>query len=178
VSNQFRVKLAGAPTQEDVMRKEQPDELGYIPGVGSVDDAAPARTELRLVTEAPTENTHGYDAASITALHDAVDKEDQPSPLDAEVDLFLRRLRMEKAITASEKDRLIVEMASIITRIGEIVTSAPNDKQYGATIFAARMIAKHPNMGLETVCLSTAQFRKTGEWTSILSEADVRDWKP
>lgn len=161
------------------MRRERnPDELGYIPGVGSVDDYAPARTELRLVTDAPTENTHGYDSASIAALHDAIDQEDQPSPIDAEVDLFLRRLRMEKAITAAEKDRLIVEMASIITRVGEIVSSAPDDKQYGATVFAARMIAKHPNIGVDTVCLSTAQFRKSGEWTSIISESDVRDWKP
>ena len=160
------------------MRKEQPDELGYIHGVGSVDDRAPARTELRLVTPAPTENPHGYDAASIAALHDAIDQEDQPSPPSAELDLFFRRLSMEKAITAAEKDRLIVEMASIISRIGDIVTSAPNDKQYGATVFAARMIAKHPGMGVDTVCLSTAQFRKTGEWTSILSEDQVRQWKP
>jgi hypothetical protein len=173
------VKLAGAPTQEDVMRRERtPDELGYIPGVGSVDDPAPARTELRLVTPPPTENDHGYDAASIAALHGAIDKEDQPSPPDAELDLFFRRLRMEKAITAAEKDRLIVEMANIITRIGEIVQSAPTDKQYGATVFAARMIANHPGMGVDTVCLSTAQFRKTGEWTSILSEAEVRNWTP
>jgi hypothetical protein len=160
------------------MRKEQPDELGYIHGVGSVDDPAPARTELRLVTPAPTENTHGYDAASIAALHGAIDQEDQPSPPDAELDLFFRRLRMEKAITAAEKDRLIIEMASIISRVGDIVSSAPNDKQYGATVFAARMIVKHSYMGVDTVCLSTAQFRKTGEWTSILSEAQVRDWKP
>jgi hypothetical protein len=174
VSNQFCVKLAGAPTQEDVMRREKtPNELGYVHGMGSVDDAPAPRFEIRSETPAPITNLHGIPNGVVDQIIAAVEAEDTVDLLE----LDQRRYEMERAMISAEKDRLIEEMAAVIDRVFEAVMYVPTQPNTTA-ITTARLIARNPAVGVDSACLMSARYRKTGSYVASTTMADVLAFKP
>lgn len=150
------------------MRRDTPDELGYIPGVGSVDDPAPARLEIQTEQPAPTTNTHGVPSHVVDGIIAAMEAEDAVDPNE----LDQRRYEMERAMIAVEKDRLLEEMAAVLNRVFEAVMFVP-DQRYATAITTARLIAKNPAVGVESACLMSARFRKTGTYATTPTKAEV-----
>jgi hypothetical protein len=154
-------------------REKHPDELGYIHGVGSVDDAPAPRFEIQAEQDAPTKTTHGMPDHVVDQIIAAVEAEDAVDPNE----LDQRRYEMERAMTSAEKDRLLAEMADVICRVIDAVRFSADDKET-LCIVTARMIAKHPGVGMDAACLMSARFRKTGCYSITPTKAEVLAFKP
>lgn len=157
------------------MPRKQPyiDELGRDAKGVNHDDAPGPRLSLQLVETAPTENTHGLPQHVIDGIVAAHEAEDDLS----ETELDQRRFEMERALAAAEKDKLLVEMAGIITRIYDAIGIGTPGYEINA-MHAARLIAKHPAIGVDQACLMTARFRKLGRFDHTPTKDEVRNWRP